>query len=137
MGGAGEFKKFHVRDGYGIVSLLRAGIEVAFISGRRSDATEARAVDLGVKHVVNGAGDKLSCMRELAVKLGVSASEAAFIGDDIPDISCIRWAGLGIAVNDAAGPVREAADIITAARGGKGAVREAAEYILRTNGDTE
>jgi len=134
MDGAGDFKKFCVKDGYGIVSLLRSGVEVAFISGRRSPATGARAADLGVRHVYNGTADKLADLKELARKLDIDRSEVCFIGDDIPDIPCIEWAGLGIAVGDAAEAVKASADMTTERRGGDGAVREAAEHILRLNG---
>jgi 3-deoxy-D-manno-octulosonate 8-phosphate phosphatase (KDO 8-P phosphatase) len=133
MSGEDEFKRFDVRDGYGIVSMIEAGIEVAFISGRYSDATGRRARDLGVFRVYNGTSDKISDLKALALEIGAEREEVAFIGDDIPDISCIEWAGLGIAVGDAAREVKDAAGIVTSAPGGAGAVREAADYILRMN----
>ncbi|MDR3280411.1 MAG: HAD-IIIA family hydrolase [Synergistaceae bacterium] len=136
MDGAGEFKKFYVQDGYGIVSLIRSGVEIAFISGRHSPATDARAGDLGVKHVYNGTKDKLSDLKSLADKIGVSQSEVCFIGDDVPDIPCIEWAGLGVAVGDAVGEVKSSADMTTESPGGRGAVREAADRILSMNGDS-
>lgn len=134
MDGSGcEFKRFDVRDGYGIVMLKKAGVEVAFISGRASPATDARARDLGVARVVNGTGDKLPHLAAMAGELGLDASEVAFIGDDLPDLTCIEWAGLGIAVADAADEVRAAAAWVSPKDGGRGAVRAAAERILWLN----
>lgn len=133
MNGETEFKKFDVRDGYGIAEMMRRGIEVAFVSGRYSPATDARAKNLGVTKVFNGASDKLNALMSLAGELGLSESEVAFIGDDAPDIPCIKWAGLGMAVGDARPEVKEAADVVLGSRGGEGAVREAAEYILELN----
>jgi 3-deoxy-D-manno-octulosonate 8-phosphate phosphatase (KDO 8-P phosphatase) len=134
MDGEGrEFKRFNVKDGYGIVELIRSGVEAAFISGRNSAVTERRARELGVVRVINGVGDKLPCLMELADALGLDASEVAFIGDDVPDIACIKWAGLGIAVADAYPSVIEAADWVTRAGGGEGAVRESSDYILKMN----
>ncbi len=134
MDGSGnEFKRFDVRDGYGIVMLKKSGVEVAFISGRASSATDARACDLGVTWVVNGTKDKLPHLIAMADELGLDASEIAFIGDDLPDLTCIEWAGLGIAVADATETVLAAADWISPKEGGRGAVRAAAERILWLN----
>jgi 3-deoxy-D-manno-octulosonate 8-phosphate phosphatase (KDO 8-P phosphatase) len=135
MNGEEEFKKFDVRDGYGIVDLLKNGLEAAFVSGRYSPSTDQRAENLGVSKVFNGTDDKMRDLENLSRELGLSSGEVAFIGDDIPDIPCIKWAGLGIAVGDAADEVKAEADVVTNAYGGRGAVREAAEYIMKLNGD--
>lgn len=135
MDGEGnELKRFDVKDGYGIVMLKRAGIEVAFVSGRFSRATDQRAADLGVSRVINGTDDKLRELKKIASELGLSREEVAFIGDDAPDLSCVEWCGLGIAVADARGGLPESADWIAPSRGGFGAVRDAAEHILARNG---
>ena len=42
-----ESKRFYAQDGHGIVLLKSIGIEVGMISGRRSSAVEARAIELG------------------------------------------------------------------------------------------
>jgi len=135
MNGEEEFKKFDVRDGCAIVNLLKNGLEVAFISGRYSSSTDQRAENLGVSKIFNGTDDKMRDLENLSRELGVSPAEVAFIGDDIPDIPCIKWAGLGIAVGDAANETKAEADVVTGAYGGRGAVREAAEYIMKLNGD--
>ena len=43
-----ESKSFNTQDGFGIRLLLKAGIEVAVISGRSSKAVEIRMNELGV-----------------------------------------------------------------------------------------
>jgi 3-deoxy-D-manno-octulosonate 8-phosphate phosphatase (KDO 8-P phosphatase) len=133
MDGEREFKKFNVRDGYGIAEMQRAGIEVAFISGRYSAATDARAKNLSVSRVVNGTDDKLGVLESMAAELGLSSGEVAFIGDDVPDIPCIAWAGSRMAVGDAAEEVKAAAGVVLNSSGGHGAVREAAGRILKIN----
>jgi len=42
--------------------------------------------------------------------------------------------GVGVAVADACDDLREAADIVTNTRGGRGAVRELVEQLLRAQG---
>lgn len=135
MNGRGEeLKRFDVKDGYGIKMLQRAGVEVAFVSARGSDVTDARARDLGVSIVVNGSGDKLPRLEAIASERGLGREEVAYIGDDLPDVGCIRWAGVGMAVADSSREAIEAADWVSSRPGGRGAVREAAEHILRMNG---
>ena len=48
-GGAVELKRFDIQDGLGIQLLQQAGIQVAFVSGRLSEATDLRARELGVR----------------------------------------------------------------------------------------
>ncbi|MDR3254187.1 MAG: HAD-IIIA family hydrolase [Synergistaceae bacterium] len=132
-GNGGEFKRFNVKDGLGIVSLKKSSVEVAFISGRFSKATAQRASELGVSRVINGIVDKLAALTAIADELGLDRSEVAFIGDDTQDVPCLKWAGLGIAVADASEDALSAADWISPRRGGEGALRDAAEYIFKVN----
>lgn len=94
-GSGGESKRFDVQDGLGIVRLQAAGVEVAFVSGRRSPATLRRAEDLGVRVCRQGVKDKLAALQDLAKDRGLRPSEVAFVGDDLNDVACLRWAGWG------------------------------------------
>jgi 3-deoxy-D-manno-octulosonate 8-phosphate phosphatase (KDO 8-P phosphatase) len=133
-GSGGEWKRFDIQDGMGIVRLQRTGVEVALISGRRSEATVLRARELGIREVVNGIGDKLPALQALCRSRGTLQEETCFVGDDVNDIDCIRWSGLGVAVRNARLEVKAAADWITPSCGGYGAVRDVAERILALNG---
>jgi 3-deoxy-D-manno-octulosonate 8-phosphate phosphatase (KDO 8-P phosphatase) len=125
-----EFKAFHTRDGHGIKELIRSGVQVAVISGRRSDAVTRRMQELGVAHVFQGCDDKLPVFEQLLAQLGIVAEDTACVGDDSPDLPLIQRAGLGIAVSDAHPSVRAAALLTTRAAGGEGAVREVCDMIL-------
>ncbi len=136
LDGAGnEFKRFDIQDGYGIAALLRAGVKVVFISGRYSPATQMRAEELKISGCINGTRDKLADLMALASKFGIDQSEIAYAGDDIPDIECIKWAGLGIAVSNSVKEVIEAADWKSQHCGGHGAIRECVEHIMGINED--
>ena len=63
--------------------------------------------------------------------MALAAEQACYIGDDLPDLPVVRAAGLGVAVADACGEVRQAAHYVTERRGGAGAVRETIELILK------
>jgi 3-deoxy-D-manno-octulosonate 8-phosphate phosphatase (KDO 8-P phosphatase) len=122
-GQGGEWKRFDVRDGFGIAKLRNAGITVCIISGRYSPVTQRRALELGIELVRQDIKDKLGLLQDLAEEVGVCDSEVAYIGDDDNDAECIRWAGTGFAPRDAQPAALEAADMVTEATGATGAVR--------------
>jgi len=126
-----EIKRFHVWDGSGIKYLLRSGIAVAFLTGRTSDVVAARAAELGVEHVRQGAKSKLPAYESLLTDLGLTDEAVCYVGDDLPDLPVLRRAGMGVAVADARPELLEAADHVTRAAGGEGALRELAEAILK------
>ena len=129
-----ETKAFFVQDGVGLKALLEAGIELAIITGRTSAMVERRAKELGIRHLIQGQDDKFSELDKLAVSLGLSINECAYMGDDLPDLKAVREAGVGICVPNGCDETKAVADIITQKSGGHGAVREVCELILRAKG---
>jgi 3-deoxy-D-manno-octulosonate 8-phosphate phosphatase (KDO 8-P phosphatase) len=125
-------KVFHVRDGAGIVQLLRAGIQIAVISGRQSRAVERRMTELGVTWIRQGIDDKLAALRELLDILGLGPQAVASIGDDTADLPIFEIARLSVAVADAHASVKSRAHFITQANGGQGAVREICDLIMES-----
>jgi 3-deoxy-D-manno-octulosonate 8-phosphate phosphatase (KDO 8-P phosphatase) len=132
-----ELKRFHSWDGAGIKYLLRSGVQVALLSGRRCEAVEHRARQLGITHVRQDAKDKLPAYEELLEELGLTDEVVCYVGDDLADIPVLRRAGLAVAVADARPEVRAIADEVTEAPGGHGAVRELAERLLKSQGKWE
>jgi len=129
-----EIKCFHVRDGHGIRMLQQAGIEVALITGRHSQAVAQRAQNLQIRHVFQGIRQKVAVLQALQTDLGISPAATAVVGDDLVDLGMMQQAGLAVAVADAPPEVRERAHWVTAQPGGRGAVRELAECILKAQG---
>ena len=131
FGPAGEeLKVFHVRDGQGLVEWHAAGFRSGIISGRNSPIVELRARQLGIEFIRQGCSDKASAFNEILAEAGITADEAAFVGDDTPDIPAMAAAGLSVAVADAAPDVLVAAQYITGTPGGQGAVRETIDLLL-------
>jgi len=130
----GESKWFHVRDGLGIVAALRAGLLVAFVSGRRSAAVAARARELGITSDRQGVKDKAAEMRALRAELGLAKADVAFLGDDVVDLPAYAESGIAVAVADAHPAALAAADAVCAAPGGRGAARELVEAVLLARG---
>jgi len=125
-----EAKVFHVHDGHGIKQVMRAGIEVAVISGRNSTAVETRMVELGIQHVRLGQKTKSEAFAEITAQLGIPPEAVACVGDDEPDLPIMQAAGLGIAVANAQPVVLEQADWRTSRCGGRGAVREVCDALI-------
>ncbi|KXS38803.1 MAG: 3-deoxy-D-manno-octulosonate 8-phosphate phosphatase (KDO 8-P phosphatase) [Halomonadaceae bacterium T82-2] len=129
-----EIKSFNTQDGQGIKLLRQAGIEVALITGRTSPMVSRRAAALGIEHVFQGNDAKLDLLRQLLDTLGLTWQQAAYCGDDLPDLAPIQRAGLGISVPNAPDYIRRHADWVTARSGGNGAVREICDGLLELQG---
>ncbi len=131
IGGPEEIKRFHIRDGLGLVMLRHAGLKVGWVSGRPSSATARRARELKIDFLRQVKGSKVSTVESLLAQTGFHWDEVCYVGDDIVDVGVLQRAGVAVAVADSVAEARAAADYITGAGGGHGAVREVVELILR------
>jgi 3-deoxy-D-manno-octulosonate 8-phosphate phosphatase (KDO 8-P phosphatase) len=125
-----EAKRFSILDGLGL-----ARLRLAWISGRASGATTARATEIKIPHLIQGRSDKLAALTELAAQLNLPLSACAYMGDDVIDVPALRAAGLGISVPGAIAEARAAADYITKRAAGLGAVREICDHLLAARGN--
>ena len=125
-----EMKAFNTRDGLGMKALQKVGIEVAVITGRKSEAVTHRMAQLGIKHVYQGREDKLDAFLDLLEITGLDAQQTCFAGDDWIDLPVLLRAGLAVSVADAEDRVKQQAHWITRRNGGDGAVREICNLIL-------
>jgi 3-deoxy-D-manno-octulosonate 8-phosphate phosphatase (KDO 8-P phosphatase) len=130
----GEIKAFSVYDGHGMRMLRESGVALAIISSRSSRSLEARARNLGVELLYQGAADKLAAFSELLGRCGTGAEACAYLGDDLVDLPVMKRCGLAVTVPDAPALVRRQAQYVTRARGGHGAAREFCEIILHAQG---
>lgn len=121
------------RDSLGIEMLKQAGIEVLVISKEINKVVSVRCQKLGIEcyRGVPTDNDKLSILKSLIQSKNLVSDQAAYVGDDINDILCIKHAGVGIATADAHDFVKDKADYVTKFNGGMGAVREVCDLILK------
>jgi len=125
-----EMKAFNTRDGMGMKALQKIGVEIAVITGRKSEAVAKRMEQLGVEHVYQGREDKLDAFLDLLDKTGLDSQQTCFAGDDWIDLPVLMRAGLAVSVADAEERVKQQAHWITKRNGGDGAVREICNMIL-------
>ena len=126
-----ELKIFNVKDGLGIFLLGKVGIKTILLSAKNSPVLKKRAADMRVAEVIGGILPKESMLGKIKKTYNVKDKDICFIGDDLIDLVLIKKVGLGIAVSDAPGVVRESARYITKKKGGEGAVREVVDLIVQ------
>ncbi|CAH0527192.1 3-deoxy-manno-octulosonate-8-phosphatase KdsC [Vibrio hippocampi] len=138
MGNQGEeLKTFHTRDGYGIKSLMNAGIEIAIITGRQSQIVENRMNALGIELIYQGQDNKLQAYQDIVSKLNIAPEHTAYIGDDLIDWPVMEKVALGVCVADGHPLLQRKAIHTTTIPGGRGAVREVCDLILEAKGELE
>lgn len=133
----GEQKRFCVADGLGIVLLRSAGVETAWITGRRSSIVERRAAELGVLAVLQDVRNKRTALLDLAGDRSYALAEVAYVGDELNDLPAFDAAGMRIAVAGAAPELLARADLVTTRPGGSGAVREVCDRLIDARGARE
>jgi 3-deoxy-D-manno-octulosonate 8-phosphate phosphatase (KDO 8-P phosphatase) len=129
-----ELQFFHVQDGIAIEWLRQHGVEVVWISGRGSRATELRAAELGVSELHTRVKDKRACLEDVQRRLAIRPDETVVMGDDLPDLALLGACALFAAPRNAVAEVRERAALVTRASGGAGAVRELVQALLEARG---
>jgi len=129
-----EYKCFHARDGHGIKLLRQTGVEIAVISGRKSNSVALRMKSLGIDYVYQGHENKIAAFTEIIQSLSIEPEQTAHVGDDLLDLPVMTRVGLSIAVNDANDAVKDYADWTTNTPGGLGAVREVCDFIMQAQG---
>ena len=125
-----EMKKFNAKDGMGIRLLRDQGILVGIITGEKVALNRRRSEKLRLDIFEEGIKDKLNAVKGLCGKYGIDLQNVAYVGDDINDLDVIKEVGFGCCVADGIEKVKQSANYVTMALGGRGAIREVADLIL-------
>jgi 3-deoxy-D-manno-octulosonate 8-phosphate phosphatase (KDO 8-P phosphatase) len=135
-GEAVELKRFDIQDGLGVLMMRNAGLKVAIVTGRVSEAVRLRAEELEVDDLhQDRTADKLNAVSAILERHGIDWDETAFVGDDLPDLVVLRRVALPAVVGNATSDARACAVWHGRRRGGHGAVREFAEALLTARGE--
>ena len=134
-GEAVELKRYHIEDGLGVRFLRSAGIKVVIVTGRVSESVRLRAAELSIDDLAQDSqARKLPAFKKMLERFEVAPGEAAYVGDDLPDLAILRLVGLPVAVSNAVPEVRAACALQLTRGGGGGAVREFTELLLKARG---
>lgn len=125
-----EMKRFHIRDGMGVVRLRELGIATGIVTGETSPSVRTRAAKLRIEELHLGIQDKVACLHDILARTGLAADEVAFLGDDTNDVAVLGLVGLAACPADATSFTRAVADFHCQTPGGHGCFRELAEFII-------
>jgi len=132
-----EIKAFHSFDGQGLKMLAASGVRLAILSARSSPAVATRAAELGIEHVVQGAGHKRESYEALLERLGLGRDASGYMGDDVGDVPVLARCGFACTTPQAPEEVRKRVHYVSASPAGGGAAREVCEYLMRAQGTLE
>lgn len=124
-------RTMHTKDGYALQHAVKKGYHIVIISGGSSVMVKKRLEGLGIEHIYLGKDHKLPVLNEHLQKHNISINQVLYMGDDIPDLPCLKKVGVSSCPNDASVEVREVCDYISHINGGKGCVRDVLEQTMR------
>ena len=126
-----EIKAFNIKDGAILKPLYRVGIEVIFLTGRKSDVVEQRALELNAT-AVQGVDDKLKELSKLLGERNLNFNQCAYIGDDLNDYAAMKRCGFKACPSDAVEEIKEICEYVSTYKGGHGAVRDICINMLHS-----
>ncbi len=124
-------RRMDIKDGYALQLAVKSGYHIAVITGSGSAPVAERLKRLGVTDVFQQVSHKVTVLKQWAEGKGLNPEEIVFMGDDIPDLGAIQFAGVGCCPADAAPEIRALSKYISSRDGGKGAVRDVIEKVLK------
>lgn len=124
-------RKMHTRDGYALKRALKAELRVIIITGGKSEGVVTRLKNLGIEDVYWGIDDKLETYEQLVEHYELDEDKILYMGDDLPDLECMRRVGLPVCPKDAAHEIRNLSLYVSPIEGGRGCVRDVIEKVLR------
>jgi 3-deoxy-D-manno-octulosonate 8-phosphate phosphatase (KDO 8-P phosphatase) len=127
-------RKMHIRDGYALQLAVKSGYRVIVITGSSSEPVARRLHKLGIEEVYQKVGNKLQLLQEIMLRHNRGQEEIMYMGDDVPDLAVMKYAGVSCCPSDACRDILEMADYISPASGGGGCVRDVIEKIMRVQG---
>lgn len=131
----GDFiRRYYAKDGYAVAYAIKLGYKICIISGGRGEMLRRRLEMLGVSRMYLNCMDKIAAIDEFIAENRLDARDVIYMGDDIPDLDCMRRVGIPVCPADACSEVIEASRYVSEYNGGCGAVRDIVEQVLRAQG---
>ena len=124
----------NIKDGYAMQLAVKRGLNLAIITGGRSEAVRTRYVGLGLQNVFMGVSVKIDCFKRWLDESGLQPDEVLYMGDDIPDYEVMQAVGCPCCPADAAEEIKAVSCYVSPRAGGEGCVRDVLEQVLRAQG---
>ncbi len=125
-------RRMNTRDGLAVKMALGVNLNIGVITGGNSQGVALRLRGLGVEHYFAGVSDKLPVLKQLLDEWGISPEALLYMGDDLPDLACIQYAGIGACPANAATEALKVSDYVSPVKGGAGCVRDVIERVMKS-----
>lgn len=127
-------RTMNTKDGYALKTAIRMGYNICVISGGTNEGVRTRLKGLGITDIYLGAHVKTEQLEEYFDIYNITAENALYMGDDIPDYPVMLKVGLPCCPQDAVKEVKNIAAYVSHKKGGKGCVRDVIEQVLKVQG---
>ena len=127
-------RSMNSKDGYGLQLAVKKGYRVVIISGGKSQPVKDRLNGLGIQDVFLGEAHKKEKLLTYVQDNNLKWQEMLYMGDDIPDYSCMQMVGLPCCPSDAVSEIKQISKYISPIIGGRGCGRDVIEKVLKLNG---
>jgi 3-deoxy-D-manno-octulosonate 8-phosphate phosphatase (KDO 8-P phosphatase) len=127
-------RSMSTRDGWAVKQLVRSGIHVVVITGGSSEGVALRLKGLGIEHIYYGIGKKLPVLIDHLKTHSIPPSKTIYMGDDIPDLTCMQHVAYSACPSDAAPEIQQVCTYISPFAGGHGCVRDVVEKLMKIQG---
>ena len=124
-------RKLSFKDIMGFSILKRNGYQIAIISGEKNSAIQTLAEKFQVEEIHQKIRIKIDVLKQIIAKYNLSQEEYVYVGDDINDLECLKYAKYKITVPHAVKKVKAVEGIqVTESIAGDGAFREVADCLV-------
>ncbi len=132
----GDFiRKYNAKDGYAIAYAIKMGYKICIITGGRGENLSYRLKMLHIEDIYLDCSNKMAALDDYCQKYNLKRENIIYMGDDIPDLECMKAVGIPVCPADSAMEVIEASRYVSEFDGGRGCVRDIIEQVLRARGD--
>ena len=128
-------RRMNIKDGYALQLAIKKGYFILIISGGNSDAVKLRLGKLGITDLFMNVLNKKDLMLQYVVGKNLAWTQVLYMGDDIPDLACMKMVGLACCPSDAVHEIRAVSQYVSPISGGNGCVRDVIEKVMKLNGD--
>lgn len=132
--GGNMSRVMNVLDGYGVVKAIKNNYKIGVITGGNDEMVKHRIHYLGISDYYPKSADKLVDYEHFKSKYNLKDEEILMMGDDIPDMSIMRIAGISTCPKNSVSEVKAISEYISPVEGGKGAVRDVIEQVMKVQG---
>ena len=124
-------RRLNFKDVMAFSILRKNNYKIGIISGEGNASIEILAKKFQIEEVHQNIRIKIDVLKNIVEKYNLSPEEFIYIGDDINDLECLKFAKYKVSVPHAVDKVKQVENIqITNSQAGNGAFREVVDCLV-------